>query len=120
MVFGITNKRGNAIGILMMVLLIVVIVALAIINSPSGNVASDIYEAEDVTGGLLVTSVPTNAEVIIDGDYVGQTPYETRLIPKHNSYTVKVRLAGYEDFERGVLIARASDRELVATLVERR
>lgn len=68
------------------------------------------------TGTLAVTSEPTGAEVLIDGERQGQTPYEATL--PTGEYAVEVVLPGYETGERTVTV-QAQTEERVGVMLQR-
>jgi hypothetical protein len=117
----INKKRGSAVGVLLLAVLGVVIIAVAVLNTSStGDVSKRVvYEAESVTGTLTITSEPSDAEVIINGDYAGQTPYFMEDIPSNNGVDIVIRKAGYKNYERSMTIERAKDKELHVRLRER-
>jgi uncharacterized protein (TIGR02266 family) len=49
---------------------------------------------------LIFKSVPSGAEVLIDGEYFGRTPCERRILDSSKSYSIVVRREGYEPHER--------------------
>jgi uncharacterized protein (TIGR02266 family) len=48
---------------------------------------------------LKITSTPTGAEVLIDGQSVGTTPYQAKEIDAEAPHAVTIRLDGYEPHE---------------------
>jgi len=68
------------------------------------------------TGTLAVTSEPTGAEVLVDGERQGNTPYEAKL--PTGEYAVRVALQGYESVERAVTV-KARTEERVGVMLQR-
>lgn len=58
--------------------------------------------AADPLGSLIVESNPSSARVFINDQYVGATPFATKLDSGH--YTVKVTQVGYQDYTTTVAI----------------
>jgi len=51
---------------------------------------------------LSISSNVTNAEVVINGNHAGQTPFVAQL--PNGSYTITVRAPGYLDFNQNVVV----------------
>ena len=51
---------------------------------------------------LKVRSVPPGAQFFFDGEPMGQTPFQRRILDVDKNHTVTIRKDGYEPFERGV------------------
>jgi hypothetical protein len=66
------------------------------------------------TGGVNVSSSPVGADVLVDGEFVGNCPAALKLAP--GKHTVTVRSAGYQDWSRDITVAAGSDVQLTATL----
>ncbi len=49
---------------------------------------------------LVLRSVPTGAEVLIDGEYFARTPCERRILDPKKSFAITIRREGYEPHER--------------------
>src|ERR1700733_13827156 len=67
-----------------------------------------------VTGGVNVSSDPAGADVLVDGDFVGNCPASLKLAP--GKHLVTVRLSGYKDWAREITVQSGSDVQLTATL----
>jgi len=69
---------------------------------------------ETTKGAVNVTSTPSGADILIDGDFVGNSPALLKLSPGKHSVTVK--LAGYADWTRDITVQAASEVQLTANL----
>ncbi len=65
-------------------------------------------------GKLSIVSVPSPAEVEIDGRYIGETPATVQLSP--GSHQLLLRRAGHADWRREIEILPASDQKVSAAL----
>jgi hypothetical protein len=109
----VMGKRGSAIGGLLLVFLIIVIVALAIVNSPTGNVARS-ESARFKTATFSITSNVENAVVVVEDEFVGYTPVEVKVVPKDTKYNIRVTADGYRTFEKDVYAASGKVIEVYA------
>src|SRR6185437_14753644 len=66
------------------------------------------------TATIAVKSSPDNAEVSVDGNFMGNTPASLKL--GAGKHTVKVSLAGYKDWSRDVTVSAGSEMNLSASL----
>jgi hypothetical protein len=66
------------------------------------------------TATIAVKSSPDNAEVSVDGNFMGNTPSSLKL--GAGKHTVKVSLAGYKDWSRDVTVSAGSEMNLSAEL----
>jgi len=69
------------------------------------------------TGTLTVDSNPTNVQVYLDDVYKGITPVTLTGV-QAGSYTILLRLAGYQDWSSPVTV-RPGDQEIVSGTLER-
>src|ERR1051326_4062783 len=69
-------------------------------------------EKASATAGVVVKSTPENADVTVDGNFMGNTPAALKLAP--GKHTIKVSLAGYKDWSRDITVSAASDVNLNA------
>ncbi|MCL0088559.1 PEGA domain-containing protein, partial [Dehalococcoidia bacterium] len=67
------------------------------------------------TGSLSITSEPSGAEVYVDGLFRGHTPLTLEELPPR-PYLLWVRLEGYEDWEKRVVVRAAETTSLLAEL----
>ncbi len=63
---------------------------------------------------VTVKSNPDNAEVSVDGNFMGNTPASLKLGP--GKHTVKVSLAGYKDWSREITVSAGSEMNLSPAL----
>ncbi|MBS1867871.1 MAG: PEGA domain-containing protein [Acidobacteria bacterium] len=75
---------------------------------------ADKQAAELSKGSINVTSSPTGADVLLDGDFVGNTP--AILKPTPGKHTVTVRLSGFKNWSREIAVQTGSELQLSATL----
>lgn len=69
-----------------------------------------------ITGNVRVTSVPSGASVALDGTPVtGKTPVVLNAIPT-GDHSVKLSLAGYQDYSETVTVAEGETSEVIADL----
>lgn len=71
---------------------------------------------ETTKGAVNVSSSPSGADILIDGDFVGNSPAVLKLSPGKHSVTIK--LAGYADWTRDITVQAASEVQLTANLVK--
>lgn len=67
------------------------------------------------TGVLSVNSSPSGAEVYIDNQRVGRTPYSVQI--NEGIYEVRVSLSGYADYRATVRVERSQETRINAQLV---
>ena len=66
---------------------------------------------EEIVYMLKVRSVPSGAQVLIDGEPMGQTPFQRRILDIDKNHTVTIRKPGYDAYEHIVAPADAWVRE---------
>jgi len=76
---------------------------------------SEIEAALEEASLLRLTSDPPGADVFLDGELLGQTPFESAEIPSGDR-SVSVRLPGFRDFEQTVTLEPGRESQLTATL----
>jgi len=69
-------------------------------------------------GFLTVYSSPSNAEVYIDGNYVGDTPLENYKLST-GEHIIKIKKEGYQDYNKTITINPAEIMKLEVTLSEK-
>lgn len=69
---------------------------------PAPVAAAPAAPAEDEVFWLNVRSTPAGAEVLIDGQSEGKTPFERRIFDPTRAYAVILRKAGFEDSAHAV------------------
>jgi len=68
------------------------------------------------TGSIVVASTPDAADIYVDGSFKGNSP-STLKIPA-GKHTIKVAMAGYQDWTRDIDVSAGSDVKLNATLTK--
>jgi hypothetical protein len=66
------------------------------------------------TGVVNVSSNPAGADVLVDGDFVGNCPATLKLSP--GKHTVAVKFSGYSDWSRDITVQAGSNVQLTANL----
>lgn len=66
------------------------------------------------TGAVIVSSNPPGADVLVDGQFVGNCPATLKLAP--GKHTVTVRASGYSDWSREIAVESGSQVQLKASL----
>jgi len=66
------------------------------------------------TAGVAITSVPDNADIYVDGQFLGNSPAMLKL--KAGKHQVTVKLNGFKDWSRELTTVAGSDVHLTATL----
>jgi hypothetical protein len=84
----------------------------------AGNTASkkatESAPAEQATGTVNVSSSPAGADVLVDGQFVGNCPAALKLAP--GKHTVTVKMSGYKDWSREITVESGSQVQLNASL----
>ena len=81
------------------------------------NVAVTLNPVQNpTTGGLSVISAPSQAEVYLDNAYKGLTPITLDTL-KPASYTVLVKLSGYQDWQTTQQVTAGQTAQISATLI---
>ncbi len=66
------------------------------------------------SGAVNVSSVPSGADVLVDGQFVGNCPAALKLTP--GKHTVTVRMNSYKDWSRDINVEAGSQVQLNASL----
>lgn len=69
---------------------------------------------ESDKGTVILTATPENADVSVDGNFVGNAPVNLKLMPGKHSVAVSAK--GYREFTREISVFAGSEVRLVATL----
>jgi hypothetical protein len=72
-----------------------------------------------IVGALLVNTDPPGATILIDGNPVGVSPYEGKVIPL-GTHRVKITKEDYETWEREVVVEAGKGVEVFAALREKK
>ncbi len=70
--------------------------------------------AEPAKGAVNLSSNPAGADVLIDGEFVGNSPASLKL--SAGKHTVTVKLSGYKDWSREITVQPGSEVQLTANL----
>lgn len=70
--------------------------------------------AEPAKGTVNFSSNPTGADILVDGDFVGNSPAALKLAA--GKHTVVVRMSGYTDWSREITVQSGSEVQLTANL----
>jgi hypothetical protein len=65
-------------------------------------------------GAVNVSSNPPGADVLLDGNFVGNSPAALKL--SAGKHTITVKMSGYADWTREISVQSASEVQLTATL----
>jgi len=65
-------------------------------------------------GTIVVSSNPDNAEIYVDGSFVGNAPASLKLSAR--KHTIRVALAGYKEWSREMSVLAGSESKLTAIL----
>ena len=68
------------------------------------------------TGAVTVSSDPPGADVLVDGQFVGNCPATLKLAP--GKHTVTVKATGYSDWSRDIAVGSGSQVQLKASLTK--
>jgi hypothetical protein len=69
---------------------------------------------EPTKGTVNVSSNPTGADVLVDGEFVGNAPAALKLSP--GKHTVTVKVSGYKDWSKEIAVQSGSEVQLTANL----
>ncbi|KAF5424303.1 MAG: PEGA domain-containing protein [Candidatus Methanocomedens sp.] len=69
----------------------------------AGETASISVNLVKQTGSIYVTSIPSGADIYLDGSYEGTTPKTISKVSE-GSHTIKVTAGGYEEVSKGVAV----------------
>jgi hypothetical protein len=70
--------------------------------------------AEPAKGTVNVSSNPTGADVLVDGEFVGNSPAVLKLSP--GKHTVTVKMSGHSDWSKEITVQSGSEVQLTASL----
>jgi hypothetical protein len=83
-------------------------------NKPADSKPSESAPAESVKGTVNVSSNPAGADVLVDGDFVGNSPAALKLT--QGKHTVTVKISGYADWSKEITVQSGSEVQLSANL----
>jgi hypothetical protein len=70
--------------------------------------------SEPAKGTVNLVSNPVGADVVVDGDFVGNSPATLKLAP--GKHTLTLKMSGYKDWSREISVQAGSDVQLSANL----
>jgi hypothetical protein len=70
--------------------------------------------SEAAKGTVNVSAIPAGADVLVDGDFVGNSPSALKLTP--GKHTVTVKMSGYADWSKDITVQSGSEVQLTANL----
>jgi len=81
---------------------------------PEPSLTSTSLTGKPALGTVVLTAVPTNAEVLVDGNFVGNAPVNLKLTP--GKHTIVVSAKGYQGLTRDIMVMPDSEVRLTAEL----
>ncbi|MEF3244802.1 MAG: PEGA domain-containing protein [Caldisericaceae bacterium] len=82
------------------------------VNEEKNNIFAKLIP---ITTHLIVTSVPSNADVFINDAFVGKTPFEQKNLEEGN-YNIKVKMPNYRTFQGMVTLEKGKTVEVNVAL----
>ena len=79
-------------------------------SSAAAGAPADRQKAMSDSGSLTVVADAADAEVFVDGEFVGNTPAKLKL--KEGAHVVEVKKAGFKDFRRQIKVTIGADLNL--------
>jgi len=83
-------------------------------NKPADGKTAESALPEPAKGTVNVSSNPTGADVLVDGEFVGNAPAALKLSP--GKHTIAVRMSGYADWSKEITVQSGSEVQLTASL----
>lgn len=83
-------------------------------ETATNKVTTAVLVPEPAKGTVNVSSNPVGADVLVDGDFVGNAPAALKLSPGKHAVTVK--MSGYKDWSKDITVQSASEVQLTANL----
>lgn len=83
-------------------------------NKPAESQPSGSIPTESAKGTVNVSSNPAGADVLVDGDFVGNSPAALKLTP--GKHTVTVKMSGHADWSKEITVQSGSEVQLSANL----
>lgn len=71
-------------------------------------------QSTPAAGAVRVSSNPAGADVLVDGEFVGNCPAALKLTP--GKHTIAVKMSGYKDWSREITVQSGSEVQLSASL----
>jgi hypothetical protein len=70
--------------------------------------------ADSTKGTVNISSNPTQADILVDGQFVGNSPAALKLAP--GKHTIAVKLSGHKEWSREIAVESGSEVQLTANL----
>jgi len=86
----------------------------ALDSKPAESKPSESASPASAKGTVNVSSNPTGADILVDGEFVGNSPAVLRLAP--GKHTVTVKMSGRKDWSRDITVQAGSEVQLTANL----
>jgi hypothetical protein len=83
-------------------------------SGKSEEVKASGISSETTKGTVNVSSNPTGGDVLVDGDFVGNSPSALKL--SQGKHTVTVKMSGYKDWSKEITVQSGSEVQLTANL----
>ena len=83
-------------------------------TKPTESKPTETSPAERAKGTVNASSNPTGADVLVDGEFVGNSPAALKLSPGKHAFTVK--MSGYKDWLKEISVQSGSEVQLTANL----
>ena len=83
-------------------------------EKPTESKPAESAPADPAKGTVNVSSNPTGADVLVDGEFVGNSPAALKLSP--GKHTVTVKMSGYKDWSKEIAVQPGSEVQLTANL----
>ena len=81
---------------------------------PEPSLTATSLTGKPALGTVVLTAVPANAEVLVDGNFVGNAPVNLKLTP--GKHTIVVSAKGYQGLTRDIMVMPDSEVRLTAEL----
>lgn len=86
-----------------------------LVEQPAPSLAPVVTPPASDTASLVqISSEPSGAEILLDGDYTGSTPSQLKLKP--GPHSVKITKKGFEPWERSIKVEAGESRNVAAEL----
>ena len=83
-------------------------------ETANNKVTTAALAPEPSKGTVNVTSNPTGADVLVDGEFVGNSPAALKL--SSGKHTVQVKMSGYKEWTKDISVQSGSEVQLTANL----
>lgn len=83
-------------------------------TTPPASKPTEAAPSEAAKGTVNVSANPAGADVLVDGDFVGNSPSTLKLTA--GKHTVTVKMSGYADWSKDITVQSGSEVQLTANL----